>query len=143
MIPMVVLAEILEEYLLENPMYHRNKAAETGHGQGVWGPYGVGSSLANGEVWQEFEGVGRLSEESGVPLRQISDIRRGYGLGVRHKKWNSCRSKSLHVSFDVADKLVCAMGRPWEWVTGRLAPFYGPIPVAGYERHLDVEAVAA
>lgn len=62
-----------------------------------------------------------LSHRSGVPIRRVRGILNG-------------TTGFSNVSFDVADKLLCAMDMVDEW-HGRLAVYYEePIEVAAYEQ---------
>jgi hypothetical protein len=122
-VPMKVLGELILEWEEQNKVIVRG------------GGYVGGNSWYNET---EILGGARelLAKKSGMRARRIYNIVRGFAVD---RNGNRCD----RVSFDTADKLVCAMRMNHEWISGRLAPFYGPIPVAGYERHLDVEAVAA
>ena len=53
---------------------------------------------------------------------------------LRHVDW---------VPFDIADKIVCATVGPLAWRNAPLNQFYGPLPVARYERDHEHEEVAA
>lgn len=55
--------------------------------------------------------------------------------GVSERRVRLIRAREGNVSLDTTDKLLVAMDRVVEWY-GRLAPYYGPIKVAGYEAHL-------
>lgn len=64
-----------------------------------------------------------LSERTGVADRTIRGIVRDTLKGRDGKL-------TQRIGFDVADKLVCAMGCPEEWVFGRLAEHYGPLELS-------------
>ena len=75
-----------------------------------------------------------LSQLSGVSVRRIWSI---LGGACRDTKTNRKGVKKLyvptHVSFDTADRLLCAMDMVSVW-HNELAEWYGPIRVAGYEK---------
>ena len=77
----------------------------------------------------------RLAQDAGVHRRKINGILNG---NLRAKPGVS----QDNVSFDMADKLLCAMGMNAEWHI-RLAEYYDEIDVAPYERHLTEEELAA
>ena len=71
----------------------------------------------------------KLARESGMDRRRITGILRG------------TTREQENVSFDTADRLLCAMQMNAEWHI-RLAEFYDDIDVAPYERCFADEAAA-
>jgi hypothetical protein len=108
-VPMSALAPLIQRWRKENTI---SKLVEF---------YGVDA----GSGW-----VNRLSELSGISTRYLRSIVTG-GKLERTGKWITW------VSFDTADKLTTAMDCNEEWTEGgSLNPWYGPLSVKKYERHL-------
>lgn len=85
----------------------------------------------NGPRDERAGGITTLSQMSGVSVRRIGSILAG-----------GYRDDTDHVSFDTADRLLCAMCLNSLWHTD-LAEWYGPIRVAGYEKNWEQPEVAA
>src|SRR3954470_23244192 len=68
-----------------------------------------------------------LEELSGVPQRRLHAIEKGWDKYSYPNRSGQKWSFTKVISFDVADKLVCAMDMVEEWWNGRLKPYYGPI----------------
>lgn len=73
-----------------------------------------------------------LAELSGVTSRCISRILAGFNEDKRDK----CKGIYTHVSFDTADKLLCAMCCVEAWHF-ELKEWYGPIRIAGHEKNFE------
>jgi hypothetical protein len=74
-----------------------------------------------------------LEELSGVPQRRLHAIEKGWDRHGYTKRPTKA-SYTKVISFDVADKLVCAMDMVDEWREGRLKAYYGPIAINKADR---------
>ena len=85
-----------------------------------------GNRRGEGTGWRNH-----LAELSGLHYRTLYKIFSTEGWTDRDGKWIDW------VSFDTADKLTTAMECNEEWTEGgSLNPWYGPLSVKRYERHL-------
>ena len=113
-IPMSKIAPLIDEWVARNPMFSHN----------------TNKHFRNNE-FQEGGELGELARLSGVQQRTIYVIRRGWDVDRR------TGGRRRHISFDLADKLLCAMEMNHEW-HGRLRYYYRRrLPVAIYEQHRD------
>ena len=76
-------------------------------------------------------GLAALSFSSKVPTRRLTAI------------LNEASRDSVNVSFDVADRLLCAMHMVGEWHHSLKEYYQDEIEVAPYEKHLVETEVAA
>ena len=111
-VPISAIRPLIQEWL-------RKHSADRATGLGGdRDPYLAGERLPNGAY-------DILGFQCGVNGRQL----RGYVTGTPTKG-----SNSEYVSFDTADKIVCATAGPIAWHTDkRLKPYYGPLAVLRYE----------
>jgi hypothetical protein len=111
-IPMSVLIPLIERWKLENTVAKLKESQGADEGSG----------------W-----VNHLSRLSGIHGRTISRIMSGGQADPRVSE-----RVVTWVTFDTADKLTTAMDCNQEWNEGgSLNPWYGPLSVKKYERHLE------
>ena len=89
--------------------------------------YGLGKDAMGSNA--VCSGQESLSELSGVSIKRIRAIL----AGGCHDRSHGKPHFSTRVSFDTADRLLCAMDQVSAW-QHELAEWYGPIRVAGYEK---------
>lgn len=121
LIPMRLIAPIIEEWAARNRMTTI-----------VEGYFGAEHDQLGGELEA-------LAERSGVTIRRISDIRRGFSTNRSRagKAPGRHTIKGYNTSFQTADKLLCAMDRVQHWHHGELKKLYKDIPVASWEKHRE------
>lgn len=122
-VPMSELAELMDEWASRNLMYCMQQPAAD--------DYSECGSNAGVEVWKQQKPWDVLSQLSGVPVRKLFDIRRGYTV-------NNNERQNTEVAFDTADKLTTAMHMNYEWIFGRLAPYYHSMVIAPDERSREM-----
>ncbi len=76
-----------------------------------------------------------LGFQCGLSARFLRRVKKGQVMGGRHKIQHFVD----YISFSSADKIVCATVGPLAWHEPPLCDYYGPIPVAAYEK--DYEGV--
>ena len=86
----------------------------------------------------------RLARESGVPRRRIYGIMTGKLVGGKQRPDGTAYYGQENISFDTADKLLCAMDMTSAWHVELRDYYQDEIETATYERHLvDTPEMAA
>lgn len=78
-------------------------------------------SYQDQEAWESH-----LAELAGTHVRVICRIKKGGEIEHRSGKFVD------YISFELADRLLCAMDCVWEWRSS-LQEFYGPLPILARE----------